>query len=138
MAAQHTAPTFTPLEPVFRAVVRTVVPNSAGLDDRGWQELEALVNDSLLGRPKTLRRRLRLFLRLVQWLPVFRYALTFTSLDNKRRTAFLIRLQRSRIRLVRVGFWGLRTLAFLGYYGRTVAAEAIGYRPDPRGWQAER
>ncbi len=138
MAAQHTASTLTPLEPVFRAVVRTVVPNSAGLDERGWRELEALVNESLLGRPKTLRRRLRLFVRLVQWLPVFRYALTFTSLDNRRRTAFLTSLQRSRIRLVRVGFWGLRTLAFLGYYGRIGAAEAIGYRPDPRGWQAER
>ena len=39
---------------------------------------------------------------------------------------------------VRRGFWGLRTLVFMGYYARPEAAAAIGYRADVRGWEARR
>jgi hypothetical protein len=38
--------------------------------------------------------------------------------------------------IIRVGFWGLRTLALLGYYARPEAAEEIGYTADRRGWEA--
>jgi hypothetical protein len=34
--------------------------------------------------------------------------------------------------------WGLRTLFLLGYYSRPAAAREIGYRADPRGWDARR
>lgn len=125
-----------PLTPVFRAVVRTVVPEAEALDAAAWDELEGLVSESLRDRPPELLRRLRLFLRLVQWGPVFRFGRRFTSLDRDRRARFLAGLQSSRSDIVRVGFWGLRTLALLGYYGREPAARSIGYRPDPRGWEA--
>jgi hypothetical protein len=106
------------------------------LDDTGWTELEALVDESLQSRPAALQRRLRLFLRLVQWMPLPRFARPFTSLDAERRERVLARLQDHPIELMRVGFWGLRTLALLGYYGRDAAATAIGYDPDPGGWEA--
>jgi hypothetical protein len=139
MTAQPTTETATilrPALPVFRAVVRTVVPEAKALDDTGWSELEALVEESLLGRPRGLQRRLRLFLLLLQWLPILRYGRRFTGLDSRRRARFLSGLQHHRSDLSRVGFWGLRTLALLGYYGRGAAAQAIGYHPDPRGWEA--
>jgi hypothetical protein len=125
-----------PLPPVFRAVVRTVVPESADLDEAGWTELENLVQTSLADRPPALRRRLFLFMRLVQWLPLLHYGRPFSSLDPGRRARLLDRFQNSRVAKVRLGLWGLRTLAFLGYYGRPDAARAIGYTPDPRGWDA--
>ncbi len=126
------------LSRVFRAVVATVVPEAEGLDSSGWTELEKLAQESLRRRPTALVRRLRAFLRFVQWMPLLRYGRPFTSLDPARRARVLGYLQDHRIGLIRVGFWGLRTLALLGYYGRPAGAEAIGYRPDPRGWEAVR
>ncbi|HSG82180.1 MAG TPA: hypothetical protein VLC48_08025 [Gemmatimonadota bacterium] len=132
------APSQASLHPVFRAVATTVVPESAALDEAGWTELEALVVDSLDRRPRHLQRKLRLFLRLVQWLPLLRYGRPFTFLDADRRTHFLTRLQEHRLDALRVGFWGLRTLVFLGYYGRAAGSREIGYRPSPLGWSAYR
>jgi hypothetical protein len=47
-------------------------------------------------------------------------------------------LETARLVLVRRGFWGLRTLILMGYYGRPAAAAAIGYRADPQGWEMRR
>ena len=123
---------------MFGAVVRTVVPEADELSDAEWGELVALVDESLRDRPAALRRQLRVFLRLVEWLPLFRYGRRFSSLESGRRARFLTGLQNHRLGRIRVGLWGLRTLALLGYYGRDAAAAAIGYRPDPRGWEAAR
>ncbi|NIN72737.1 MAG: hypothetical protein GTO46_12605 [Gemmatimonadetes bacterium] len=131
-----TSSTLTGLLPVFRAVVCTVVPEADELNATEWGELMALVDESLRGRPSELRRQLRLFLRLVEWLPLFRYGRRFSSLESGRRARFLAGLQNHRLDRIRVGFWGLRTLALLGYYGRGAAAAAIGYHPDPAGWEA--
>jgi hypothetical protein len=34
---------------------------------------------------------------------------------------------------LRHGFWGVKTLIFMGYYGRPEAAAEIGYRPARAG-----
>ena len=126
----------SPVRPVFRAFVCTVVPQAGQLDEQAWAELETLVEIALQDRPRAMLRQLRLFLRAIQWLCVFRYGRGFTSLSADRQTRVLSHLQDHRIQLIRCGFWGLRTLAFLGYYGRAEAVHAIGYTADPRGWGA--
>ena len=98
--------------------------------------MEALVLDSLSRRPTGLQRKLRLFARAVEWLPILRFHSRFTALGPEERTAFLASLQEHRIDAIRVGFWGLRTLVYLGYYGRPDGARDIGYSPDPDGWGA--
>jgi hypothetical protein len=133
-----TKATSAKLPPVFRAIVATVVPESSKLDENGWVDLEALVAASLSDRPANLRLRLQLFLQLIQWLPLLNYRRPFSSLDPESRRRFLASLQNTKVDLIRVGFWGVRTLAFLGFYGRSEAREAIGYRPSPRGWEAVR
>lgn len=137
-ATTDASSTLEGLQPVFHAVVEVVVPEADELTAEEWGELGALVDESLRGRPAGLRRQLRVFLRLVEWLPVMRYGRRFTSLAPGRRARFLAGLQNHRVGRIRVGFWGLRTLALLGYYGRGGAAVAIGYHPNPRGWEAAR
>jgi hypothetical protein len=126
------------LRMVFRAVVSTVVPEAVNLDEPRWVELERVVEETLGARPRNLQRQLRLLLGGIQWLPVFRYGKTFTTLDPARRARFLSTLEDHPVQLIRKGFFGLRTLALLGYYGRPEAARAIGYAADPRGWEALR
>lgn len=123
---------------VFRAVATAVVPDAARLGPAEWEELEAIVDRAIAGRPAGLQRQLALFLWLLDWLPVFRYGRPLTRLDPERRARFLARVQDAPLLLVRRGFWGVRTLALIGYYGRPAAAAAIGYRADPRGWEARR
>ncbi|MGD0598701.1 MAG: hypothetical protein ABR988_02695 [Terriglobales bacterium] len=125
-----------PVRAVFRAVVVTVVPEAKQLEESGWIALEALVEDALEFRPRALRGQLQIFLRAIEWLPVVRYGRTFTALGDEQRSRVLRYLQDHPVERIRCGFWGLRTLAFLGYYGRPEGAHAIGYRPDPRGWEA--
>lgn len=127
---------FSPVRPIFRAVASTVVPEAHQLDEPSWQELEALVEMSLRDRPPAMRRQLRLLLRMIQWLPVLRFGRRFTSLSAERKIRVLSYLQDHRLELVRCGFWGIRTLALLAYYGRPEAAQAIGYAADARGWSA--
>jgi len=52
------------------------------------------------------------------------------------RTRLLASLQDSRLLLVRRGVWGLRTLAFVVYYGRDEGRAAVGYRASAGGWIA--
>jgi hypothetical protein len=117
-------------------VVVTVVPDAKQLDEPNWLALEALVEDALEIRTPTLRRQLQLFLRAIEWLPVVRYGRTFTALGTEQRSRVFRYLQDHPVERIRCGFWGLRTLALLGYYGRPDGADAIGYRPDARGWEA--
>lgn len=121
------------VRPVFRAVARTVVPEARRLDDAAWAELEAVVEDALSDRPPPMRRQLRILLRAVEWAPVLRWGRRFTFLDHDRRRRLLAALQDAPALLLRRGFWGLRTLAFMGYYGRDAARREIGYDARLRG-----
>jgi len=128
-----------PLNPdpaIFRAVVSTIVPEAAALDDQGWREIHQVVEALLRDRPESLMRQLRIFLGAIQWLPVVRYGRPFTRLHSAARTRVLAHLENDRIQKVRVGFWGLRTIVLAGYYGRPQAAHAIGYAASVQGWEA--
>jgi hypothetical protein len=120
----------------FRALAVTIVPEAVSLDALAWEEVERIVEQGLAARPEAIRRQLRLLVRALDFLPVFRFGKTFRALDPVRRTAFLLAVQDAPALLVRRGFWGLRTLVFMGYYTRQEARDAIGYRADVRGWEA--
>jgi hypothetical protein len=126
------------VRPIVRAIGNTVVPEATRLDPAAWAAVEDTVAAALAARPAALRRQVLLFLRLLEWLPALRYGRRFTRLDPERRARVLTRLQDAPLLLVRRGVWGLRTLILMGYYGRDAAAREIGYRADPRGWDARR
>ena len=124
------------VRPEFRALATTFVPAAAQLDDAGWTEVETVIEHALALRPAAMRRQVGMLIRLLTWLPLFARLRLFTSLDADARTTFLHALERSPIAFVRRGVWGLRTLVFMGYYGRPSAAAAVGWRGDARGWAA--
>lgn len=127
-----------PVRTAFRALASTIEPRAAGLDEAGWLELESIIDEYLSRRPAGLRRQLRSFIRGLEVLPLVRYGRHFTALDPERRLRFLRAVQDSPVLLVRRGFWGLRTMVYLGYYSRAGAAAEIGYRAHVRGWEARR
>jgi hypothetical protein len=128
--------TLSSVRHILRAVATTVVPESAPMDERAWTELEDVIARALADRDEKVRRQLTAFLRLIQVLPLTRYGQPFTRLNSKRRTAFLESIERSPVALIRRGFWGLRTLIFMGYYTRDDVAATVGYRAHRDGWAA--
>jgi hypothetical protein len=132
------APVLAPVRTIFAAMVSTIVPEASGLGERGWTDVEQMVELALRDRPAEMKSQLRLALRAIQWMPALRYGKPFTSLNAAQRARFLSLLENHRLQIVRVGFWGLRTLALLGYYARPEAAREIGYSADPRGWEKQK
>ncbi|MCI0436069.1 MAG: hypothetical protein L0271_20870 [Gemmatimonadetes bacterium] len=128
---------FTPaLRRIFRAVTEVVVPEARRLDDSEWLAAEAIVARAIAQRPRRVQRQIRLFMRILDGFALLRRGRRLHAMDAPPRAAFLERIQASRILLLRRGFWGLRTLALMGYYGRPGAAAEIGYRAHAQGWDA--
>lgn len=127
-----------PVRHTFRAIAVTVVPEASVLDEAGWGALEALVEKTLARRPAAVQRQLVVFLRAIEFLPRLRWGRPFTALAPEERTRVLSGFENAPLLLLRRGFWGVRTLVFLGFYARPEAAAAIGYRADARGWEARR
>jgi hypothetical protein len=121
-----------------RAVAATVVPDAARLTDPEWGEWERIVEQAVAMRPPAMRRQLGVFIRLVNLLPILRFGRPFTALDARRRERVLRWLEDNPLLLLRRGFWGVRTLVYMGYYARPDAMREIGYRAALRGWEARR
>jgi len=132
------SPVLQPVRTTFRAVAATFVPEAAALDEAAWTEAEAIVERFLAARPAAVRRQLVLLIRLLDLLALLRHGRRFAALDQARRLRFLAALQDAPLLLLRRGIWGVRTLAFMGYYARPAAQAAIGYRADALGWEARR
>lgn len=113
-----------------------VLPEMSELSGGGWARAEEIIETALADRPPAMRRQLRIFLRVLNWMPFPLYLRTFRGLDRRRRILFLKTLESAPILKLRQGFWGLRTLVFMGYYGQPENYDAIGYRAHPRGRRA--
>lgn len=123
-----------PVRRTFRALATAIVPEARDLAEADWAELEATVEAALTRRPSTIRRQIVVFVRLLDLLPVLRWGRPFRGLDDGRRARFLVAVERSRLFVLRRGFWGLRTLVFMGYYTRPAAYDSVGYGARLRGW----
>jgi hypothetical protein len=122
-----------PRRDLFLALAARIVPESTSLDAEAYGRMLALVEEALSTRPARTVRELALFLRVLRWLPVLRYGRPLDRLGPAVQDAALRWFQDSPVTLFRKGFWGVKTLVYLGYYGRPEAASSIGYRPSTNG-----
>ncbi len=127
-----------PVWPTFRALSEAFVPEAAELDTAGWRRVAEIAGSGLETRPPAVQRQVVLLVRLLDGLSLLRHGRRLRKLPPERRRHFLDSMQHSRSLLLRRGVWGLRTLAFMGYYARPEVHSEIGYRADPKGWEAIR
>jgi len=128
--------TVAPVRPLFRAVVRAVAPAAAGMAEAGWMRAEAVVDEALAERSASVRRQIVLFLRLLSVLALLRFGRTLPALDLTRSRRLLAGVQRCPLLLLRRGLWGVRTLAFMGYYAQESVQRGLGYAANREGWAA--
>ncbi len=114
---------------VLCAVARRVVPEVAEMDADGRARFEVIVDHALGLRSAAVRRQIAVFLGVVRIAPVVRWGRTFERLSPERQDAWLRVLQDGPVTLLKQGFWGLKALVFMGYYGQEEVASTIGYAP---------
>ncbi|MBT8396272.1 MAG: hypothetical protein HKO65_17230 [Gemmatimonadetes bacterium] len=136
MPGLGSGPVLSSLREPLRAVGSVVLPSPDALDEEGWAEAERIIERALAPKPAGVRLQLRLFLRVLNALPLVTTGRTFAALPLDRRAAFLQRLHSSPVLPLRRGLWGVRTLLFMGYYNQPRIREAIGYSASPWGWTA--
>ncbi len=119
----------------FETVAATITPEVAAMNDDARSRMAEIVDAALRDRGEPVCRQFRVFLQVVRLAPVARYGRTFGRLDPARRIAVLSWLQDCPISLLRKGFWGLKAVVFMGYYGQPQHWPEIGYAPafDGRG-----
>ena len=120
----------------YRAVLIAVVPEAAGLADHEWKDAQAIIARALALRPVKVRRQIALFMSILDVASFVRHGRGLTALSTTEITRLLESLSRSKLLLLRRGIWGVRTLAFMGYYARPEAGRAIGYQASAAGWSA--
>jgi hypothetical protein len=106
-----------------------VVPPVAELDETARAEFFTIIDNALADRPEAVRRQIALFLRVLNLAPVVRFGATLSRLDGERRDRVLRWFQEAPVTKLRQGFWGLKTMVFMGYYGRVASWKVIGYEP---------
>ncbi len=111
-------------------VAETITPEVAALDSIGRARMESIIDTALLDRDQTTRSQFGTFLGVIRMAPVLRYGRTFDRLGADQRAAVLRWFQDCPISLLRKGFWGLKVLVFMGYYGQEENWGSIGYAPD--------
>jgi hypothetical protein len=126
--------TIAPVRSSFRAIVRAVAPASASLDEAAWRSAEAIVDDALALRDASIRRQIVVFIRLLNVLCLLRYGRRLARLDAAKARRLFKKLERAPLLLLRRGLWGVRTLAYMGYYAQDAVQHSVGYTATADGW----
>jgi hypothetical protein len=118
---------------ILSAVARRVVPGLAGADAATAERFLEIIDDALLARPAAVRRQVGAFLGLISRLPIVRYGRGFEGLNAARQDAVLGWLQECPVSLFQKGFWGLKSLIFMGWFGQVELWPELGYEPITHG-----
>ena len=110
-------------------VAGRIVPAVGNLDAEGRARFIAIVGKALADRPRSIQRQFVLFLGLLRWLTLVRFGAPFDRLSPENQDVMLRWLLDAPLTKLRSGFWGLRTLAFMGYYGQTEVWPSLRYAP---------
>jgi len=109
-----------------------MAPGIAGLDRRGVKRFRLVIRRMLLRRSAAERFQVRLLLFVIRWLPAPVFLRPFERIPRGAQDWILRRFETAPFRLLRAGFWGLKTLVFMGHYGQPNVAREIHYTPDLR------
>ena len=115
------------------AVGARIAPGIRGLDAAGRESVAAIMGHAIAARSPQVQRQLSAFLHVMRWLPAARYGRPFERLQGAQQDAVLRWFHDAAPAPLRQGFWGVKTLIFMGYYGRPEAAAEIGYLPAAAG-----
>lgn len=115
------------------ALAHALVPETRVLSAERQAKFFAIIDTMLATRPKGTVRLLKIFLVVLRWFPLLRFGGRLDRLEGERQKEALCWFEASPWATVRTGFWGVKTLVFMGYYAQPDVAAGIGYTPSRAG-----
>jgi len=112
---------------VFLAIANRIIPEDADCPGGGTLETAGVVDWALHRLPNALRKKFLLFFKVIQVLGIVFYLRPFTSLPPEKQDKLLRRLENGPLRLLRMGFFGIKTYICMGYYTREDVWQTIDY-----------
>lgn len=107
-----------------------IVPETTELDAAGLSRFFGIIDEALQDRPASVRRQFAIFLGVLRWAPLARYGSPLDKLRAERQDVVLRWFEDCPVSLLRKGFWGLKAMVFMGYYGQPETNELVGYAPE--------
>ncbi len=107
-----------------------LVPQMIKLDTEQITETRRIVENALAKQPVKRQRQVRLLLAVMRWLPLIFFLRPLELLPKKRCEQVLHYYENAPLQLFRTGFWGIKTLLFMGVFGQAAVADSLGYRPQ--------
>jgi hypothetical protein len=117
----------------LETVAAIVVSGYSSIDSEGRVRFLEIIDEALGERPESMRRQLALFLKVLNVAPYLRWGRPLARLKAADAERALRWFQEAPVAKLRQGFWGLKTLVFMGYYGRNEVWPEVGYAPDFNG-----
>jgi hypothetical protein len=117
----------------LRVLVARIVPETTELDGAALGRFFVIIDGALQDRPPAVRRQFATFLGLLRWAPLLRYGVPFEKLRGARQDRVLRWFEGCPVGLLRKGFWGLKAMVFMGYYGQPETNSEVGYAPERDG-----
>lgn len=117
---------------LLQLVACRVVPEVQELEPDRLVQFFAIIDRALQDRPEGVRRQFSVFLGVIRWAPLLRFGAPFDRLAPHQQDAWLTFLQSCPLSLLRKGFWGLKAIVFMGYYGQPEVWTEVGYAPQLR------
>jgi len=111
----------------LETVAAVIVPGFSSLDHDRRERFLTIIDDALGERPEKMQRQLALFLKVLDVAPYLRWGRSLGRLDTARAERALLWFQEAPVAKIRQGFWGLKTLVFMGYYGQNAVWPEVGY-----------
>ncbi|HSO24904.1 MAG TPA: gluconate 2-dehydrogenase subunit 3 family protein [Chondromyces sp.] len=111
----------------LRVLAARIVPETANLDAAGAARFFGIIDSALMDREPGVRRQFATFLGVLRWAPLLRYGRPLENLPPGRQDAVLRWFEDCPVSLLRKGFWGLKAMVFMGYYGQPKTHAEIGY-----------
>jgi len=114
----------------LRVLAARIVPETIELDAAGSGRFFGIIDEALQDREASVRRQFAVFLGALRWAPLLRFGSPFDKLSAERQDEVLQWFEDCPVSLLRKGFWGLKTMVFMGYYGQPETNELVGYAPN--------
>ncbi len=114
----------------LRVLAARIVPETAELDAAGQGRFFRIIDEALQDREPSVRRQFAVFLGVLRWAPLLRFGGSLDRLTPERQDAVLRWFEDCPVSLLRKGFWGLKAMVFMGYYGQPETNQLVGYAPS--------
>ena len=115
----------------FEALQQALIPRSSSFTLSQRHDARALVNSLMAQQPSDAKRKLKVFLLIIDAYSLLRFGRSFRQLTGDSQQKVLRSFFDSPISLIRKGFWGLNTIVRLSVYGQESLHKDLGYTLKP-------